>query len=74
MSVLAYSELREAVIRLRSRVEEAVRTMSLAYSYRKAIPSMHWRTNKDVSEREHERGDDGREALVPCMRSLLETV
>jgi hypothetical protein len=41
------------VIQSRSRVEDAVRMMSLTYSKRKVVPSMHRRTNKDVSEREH---------------------
>jgi hypothetical protein len=41
MSVMVNSEQREAVIRSRSRVEEAVRTMSSTYSKRKAVPSAH---------------------------------
>jgi hypothetical protein len=41
MSVMANSKRREAVIWLRSRVEEAVRMMSSTYSKRKALPSVH---------------------------------
>jgi hypothetical protein len=40
MSVMANSEWREAVIRSRSRVEDVVRTISLTYSKRKAVPLM----------------------------------
>jgi predicted fused transcriptional regulator/phosphomethylpyrimidine kinase len=39
------------VIRSKSQVEEAVRTMSSTYNNRKAIPSVHM--NYDVSEHEH---------------------
>jgi hypothetical protein len=38
---MANSERREVVIRLRSRVEDAVRTMSSMYSKRKVVPSAH---------------------------------
>jgi hypothetical protein len=53
MSVMANIERREVVIRSRSRVEDAVRTMSPMYNKRKAVPSVHRRTNSDVSEHDH---------------------
>jgi hypothetical protein len=38
---MANSERREVVIWSRSRVEDAVRTMSSTYSKRKVVPYMH---------------------------------